>query len=383
MSSVSTVLDGASSPLRSHITKLLKSPIWVPALTLSNVLDFLFHGQSWWEFEPETIEESLLAAGLPKPSNDLLGEIQALASIRYGKSFVDKEWNLFEKCALALTGVPVKFYHKQEVPLENILHALSIMKGIGETELSEEVRHYIGCAAISEEILWHPVAAIDDCIAFSVSVLKDTLGIPKTEVDAIRIATKERFVSIVDKDISKIDFSDTEIEDQMCARILRSLLKGQELSRAETAALATWDAVRSGRPLFEGIAEDTQDSRATEDADTYPARDTEVEFTPTEVVPDTIEFENAVKTAFMKHFEGASYFYKDAHLSGVPVLTGIAMSGQEEEGDGPEKDREKTKPLPGPADSAMLTAVINNQKDKQEEDGKDTTDNDSSSVFNL
>ena len=139
-----------SQDLRNYINYALTQKIYYPALAISAIMDFIFSSENWWEFEYETILEELERLGLAKPNNNILGEIQCLSAIRGGKSFVDQEWHLFEKTCAALTGIPVLFYEKQNLPIENVVHAMRIMEKLTKVEYSEEVQHYIGCEAIND-----------------------------------------------------------------------------------------------------------------------------------------------------------------------------------------------------------------------------------------
>lgn len=363
---VGLALDRAPKGFETFIKKALAADTPVPALTLSNILDYLFEEQNWWEFEPETIRESFSRAGI-SAARAVEDQIQAIAALRTGKSFIDKEWHLFEKFVLAFHGIPVYFFERQNIPVEYIIAALASMKFLGPVELSEEVQWYIGSETLNDELLWHPMAHIDRFLKQVLDVSGKTFGFDMDEIAQLRKDTEARFNQLKDQKLDKASFDETSPADMMCARIIRSLAIANALMKREQEFLGLFEKLKSGETTFEGLSDDVRNSlepRKEEPRPTPEPMDTnvQVEFTTVDMIPDTTEFDLGIKQAFAKSIEGASYYFRDeakiaSMASGLPIITGANLSGV----DAPDKDEpsnhlEKTAPIAGDAAKKMETA---------------------------
>lgn len=355
------------------ILDLLGAETAAPSMSINLAMDTLFKDQKWWEFEYETLLQMFEQFTIPYPNVHILGQIQALSALRNGESLIDKEWHIFEKCVLAITGIPVLFYEKQNVPIEHIAHAISLFKKLGTADFSDEVRHYIGCEAINDDILWHPMKHIDDCISYALNNLGSSLGIPKDEVDVIRKKTESRFQSILNKDLDTISFDDSSIEDMMCLRLYRSLLIGRELYSIEASSMSMLESLLDGRALYNGnmFSEKPSDSveessLVMEERDPNEVFEYNIEELTSSLTPDTVSFEDGVKEATIKALDEIVHVYhkddltiKLSQIEGVPIPTGIPSGGEEDDSTGPSFDLEETAPLEGNAIEAMQQALDN------------------------
>lgn len=362
-------LDKAPKSLESFIRRIFSSPGAMPIMTVRSVMDFLFKDEKWWEYEPETISQMLRDAGVTPLSLNVLNQIHALAAVLYGKSYIDKEWNLFEKCVLAFTGIPVLFFDNQNVPIEYVQHTLKIIKLLAKVELSEEVRHYIGSEAINDEILWHPDKEIDDCIVLSLGVIGSSIGLNADEVAGLRTRVAARFDALKKVDLSTYLPDVTSAEDLMCMAIIRSLMVGKSLKEAETTGLAMWGEAKNGKMIQEGLSDNIPTTVANDSHDLDNMTD---QVFSSEMVPDTDEFDQSVKEAFANHCAENAVAMEDkaASITGSPVPTGIPLSGMEDTSYDPDRDLEKTEPVNGTASQKMQKAVSNEKdtsKDKPED----------------
>jgi hypothetical protein len=315
-----------SSDLYSYISSLLSKSIFAPSLALNAAMDEIFKDTPWWEFEYETILDTLSAMGFPIPSVHILGQMQCIAALRNGKSLIDKEWHLFEKSVLSLTGIPVLFFDKQNVPIEYVHHATSIMRTLGTSEFSEEVLHYIGCEAINDEILWYPIGEVDTEIVNALSKLSSVLGPNVKELMDLRETVKARFKEIVDKDIDKVTFDTSNVQDMMCLAIYRSLLVGRDLRMVETEELSKFMSIKDGHSMYtkDGVSE----SVPPMDSDSgYIDSENEVIYTDDSPIIESF-YDAAKETMSDKVAEVLDYMEKIGSLPGAPIATGVPMGGQ-------------------------------------------------------
>ena len=366
-------LNRAPKGLELFIRKAFDAATPLPALTTSNIMDYIFEEQNWWEFEPETIRDSLAKAAI-HPSRLVEDQIQAIAALRTGKSFIDKEWHLFEKFVLSFHGIPVYFFERQNIPIEYIIATLASMKFLGPVELSEEVKWYIGAETLNDELLWHPMAQIDQYLKWVLDTSGKTFGFDMDEVDQLREQTKAKFERLKEVPLDKAEFNDSDPADMMCARLVRSLAIGNALMRREYDFLGIFEKLKSGEATFEGLSDSVKESlepvkserrliseRLPDNLDT----NVQVEFVTVDMVPDTTEFEAAIKEAFIKSIEGASYYFKDidkiaSMTSGLPIITGANLSGIDSpDKDEPSMDLEKTAPVAGNTGPEKMRAVRN------------------------
>lgn len=367
--------SGLEKPLVDYISDILKEPLFYPPMALCAAMDAVFGKDKWWEFEYETILQELKDKGFPTPNNNILGEIQCISAIRRGKSFIDKEWHLFEKAVAAMTGIPVLFYEKQNLPIENVLHAMNVMSKMGVFEPSEEVEHYIGCEAINDEILWYPLEVIDNYLYRSLDRLKVPMGFDMAEMDRIRSEVSDRFDHYENTDIDNTSFKDESVSDQMCLRIFRSLLKGKELLEKENEALNTFNNIKDGVLFYSSKKNSPEISTVVdavpEEADLLPSVDIVDVEESDDVFSDTIK--EAMLTmaaevnAFMQDFPvGFSPFeafpavkmaaIKEAGIPGSPIQTGVYIGHTFSE-EPTNFDQEENHPREGTAEEVMAQVV--------------------------
>ena len=347
-----------SSAAESFIRKMLAGTS-APVGALVRVLDDLFSGEPWWDYEPETIRQETSRAGFPV-SDAVLSEIMAIGAFRKGVSFIDKEWHLFEKFVLTVCRIPVLFFDKQNVPIEHIWHAVRLVRPLGPFEPSDEVKHYIGCEGINDDILWHPDPFIDECIRFALQNIYQTLGLTIDQLNQMRDAVKGRFNEVASADLETVEWDGASVADVMCSRIIRSLSIGKLLSDNELRALETYDAVQQGKAHVEGVV-----SKTDPDSQTPPEHDeSKDDGELVTAIPDTSEYLYAVK-------EGAAPFEifsmsgisiievneKMATLTNLPIVTGVSKPELEQSSDDFELEVETTAPKKGPAKDVMMQQI--------------------------
>ena len=368
-----------SQDLRNYINFALTQKIYYPALAISAIMDFIFSSENWWEFEYETILEELERLGLAKPNNNILGEIQCLSAIRGGKSFVDQEWHLFEKTCAALTGIPVLFYEKQNLPIENVVHAMRIMEKLTKVEYSEEVQHYIGCEAINDELFWHPSEEVDDYLMKALERMKTVLGLDMNHINDIRERVKAKFAEYSGQELAKIDFKDNSVEDQMCKRLFVSMVNSHDLITKEKEALDTFSNVKEGLVHFTQTGESSE-AVAKEDINAgmlAPVSDAmDIEMPDEDYGP--LAFTEGVKEAMLTVQEKVAGFMmnnmfdemeaamgifqpvsfvahtaKVASIPGSPIMTGVSVGGIFPEEKSEHFELESTEPHEGSAVEIM------------------------------
>jgi len=323
--SISKKPSWVSVDLYKYIKSLLSRDIFAPPLALNAAMDTLFKDEEWWTFEYETILQSFIEWGLPLPSVHILGEIQCISAIRGGKALIDKEWHLFEKAVLSLTGIPVLFFDKQNVPIEYVHHATTIMLNLGNVEFSEEVLHYIGCEALNDEILWYPISSVDIEIVNAMGRIKSAVSADMDELLTLRDEVKAKFKEISDKDLGKIEFKNDSAVDMMCLTIYRSLLTGLDLRKVESEELSKCLSIRDGHSIYseDGVSEIISVSDIPEVDD--PTADV--------VYPEEVQEVSSIEDITSevmseKVSQVLDYMDKIGALPGVPIETGVHVGGQ-------------------------------------------------------
>lgn len=397
-----SLTDRFGKDLVSFMKDALSKPLYYPAMALCAIMDTLFGDEKWWEYEYETILQELSTMGMPKPNNAILGEIQCIAALRNGKALIDKEWHLFEKSCAALTGIPVLFYEKQNLPIENVLHAMNLMRKFGPFEMSDEVKHYVGCEAINDELFWHPFEIIDNYLYQALQRLKVPLGFDMKEIDPLRERVSERFDQYEDVDIDKAVFKEDSVEDQMCLRIFTSLARGKALLEAENEALNTFNNIKEGVMTYSSHHAETAAEIPEDEESSY---DLSPDLDIVDLDSGDVEtFEDGVKTAALElaqqfkdltegFFEGTNPFeaFPEVKLAGIPSqqlvfakLSGIkgspiqtgAYIGHLFPEEHTEFDLEETSPMPSdiPAEEVMQNVVdtqLDNDNNVSDDDIKD------------
>lgn len=253
--------------LKKYINEALSKPLYHPSMALCACIDAIFTGDDdpdndkWWTFEYETVLEMMDRLGYVRPNVNILGQIQCIGAIRNGKHLIDKEWNLFENAVAALTGIPVLFYEKQNLPIENVIHAMRMMPNFGIIEYSDEVKHYIGCEAINDDIFWYPINDIDKYLYESLDRIKDTLGFRIEEIEKMRSDVQAKFNSLRKENLETIEFKEDNMTDQMCKRIMWSILKYTELQKTENEELNKFCNIRDGKLDFSDINTQTSEQK--------------------------------------------------------------------------------------------------------------------------
>lgn len=373
----------------NFIGDILKQKVYYPALTVAAALDYVLKDEPWWSFEYETVIQELVRAGLPSPTEAILGEIQCISAIRNGKSFIDKEWHLFEKACAALTGIPVLMWEKQNLPIENVIHAMKLMKMMGPFEMSDEVKHYVGCEVINDEIFWYPFPDIDKYLVDALDRIKIPNGYNMDEINTVRDMVKKRFKEYEDVDMEKAVFKETSVEDLMCYRIFASLMKGRDLMRAENEALNTFNNIKDG--VMNYVSKGDVETAADIPEDEKKSYDISENIDIVDLDTGDIEtFEDGVKTAALdlaRQFAditegfalGTNLFeafpqiklaaipdpeieiMKYAEANGLPIMTGVPV-GNIFPDDPTKFDQEETEPIDKgqPAEEIMMEYVNDN-----------------------
>lgn len=201
----------------------------------------------------------------------------------------------------------------------------------------------------------------------------------------MRENTSKRFKSLSDVDMSKLTFDESSVEDVMCSRIIRSLMLGNSISKREMTFLNTFNALLEGES-YEGISDDIKSLMEYRMENEVPSpletKDIEAEITTVDMIPDTTEFDNSIKEAFVRAIENATAYVKEASSVGLPILTGAVLQGLEDGKEDPDRDLESTSPFEGTAEEIIRQVITKDEKtNKPVED--DEEGEEAASGFNL
>ena len=279
---------------------------------------------------------------------------------------------------------------------------MNLMRKFGPFEMSDEVKHYVGCEAINDEILWHPFEIIDTYLEQALNRLKVPMGYNMKEIEDLRRRVSDKFDQYEDVDIEKAYFREDSMEEQMCLRIFTSLARGRALLEAENEALNTFNNIKDHVMTYTSHKSET--SADLTDVDQSTAND----LVSMEVIdPDyaaVATFEDGVKMAALElaqqfkditdgFFAGTNpfeafpaiklagipsqqlVFAKISGIKGSPIQTGayIGHLFPEEHTD---FDLTESSPMPSdvPAEELMQDIVDTQLEDNHENDDDDVKD---------
>jgi hypothetical protein len=100
-------------------------------------------GEDWTEWEPETIRETLEKEAGIDPSDDVMNKIMAVKIVLARPDRFYDDWHAFEKIAVALNDCSPSMGGVEEVPVEWLSNAVSIIEKLAaEGDFSAEVKKY-------------------------------------------------------------------------------------------------------------------------------------------------------------------------------------------------------------------------------------------------
>lgn len=115
------------------------------------------YGKNWWDWEPETIWQTLTNDFMGHPSDELKNLIQALQVIcKTNLPFED--WSTFEKVGHAINSNNVAFDHVQLMDLDEVALTVKIIESIRhKIEWTHDVLAYIAASAKHCGVVYLPV----------------------------------------------------------------------------------------------------------------------------------------------------------------------------------------------------------------------------------
>jgi hypothetical protein len=111
-------------------------------LTLSSLLGSEF-GTDWYDWEPETISETIVRQVGVDPSPTTMNKIMALKMLRACPDKVLNDWRIIEKVSVAFDGDTPSMNEIEDVAPEQLSHAFSLMKAMCKKKPSEDVSKYV------------------------------------------------------------------------------------------------------------------------------------------------------------------------------------------------------------------------------------------------
>jgi len=125
-------------------------------IRIYDILNDSYH-KTWWDWEPETIWQSLVndhGVDATRELKDLIMALQVIVT----SDFAFEDWNVFEKVTCALNHNAVDFYIIQPPEMDEVAFSVAVLKHIrGETTAYEdEVLGYIAACAKTSGIVWLP-----------------------------------------------------------------------------------------------------------------------------------------------------------------------------------------------------------------------------------
>ena len=115
------------------------------------------YGKNWWEWEPETIWQTLTNDFMGHPRDELKNLIQALQVI-CKTNFQFEDWSTFEKVGHALNSNHVAFDHVQLMDLDEVALTIKILESIRhKIEWTDDILAYIAASAKHCGVVYLPV----------------------------------------------------------------------------------------------------------------------------------------------------------------------------------------------------------------------------------
>jgi len=167
------------------------------------------YGNTFIKWEPETLFTVLEDdTGGPVARED---RERILASRAFAVDGPWKEWELFEKAAIAATGGSAVLDTIQYISPEDMARTLSLMKKINPNgAFSDEVYRYIAARLYNDQIMW-----VGDIFPIECQKYLHELGAPK----ALAAACKERFKELSGIPLEEVAPAETLVDMQV-GRIL-------------------------------------------------------------------------------------------------------------------------------------------------------------------
>jgi hypothetical protein len=139
-------------------------------LTLAALLGSEF-SSDWHEWEPETINETIVRQVGVEPSPMTMNKIMALKLIHFCPEKVLNDWHIIEKISVAFDGDTPSMNEIEDVAPEQLSHAFSIMKKLCKNKPSEDVSKYVAARLYDAGYVVTPAT-----LGFSDRYLKQMVG---------------------------------------------------------------------------------------------------------------------------------------------------------------------------------------------------------------
>lgn len=142
------------------------------------------YGRSWWDWEPETIWQTLQKDEGLEASEEIKNLIMAL-QVLVNTNYAHELWHVFENVGQALNGNVVNFAAIQPLELNEIALTLRVMNAIRpEQEFEDDICGYIAASAKESGVVYLPKDLfMHDCQGF-LDDLNNDIGL-RDEVAAI------------------------------------------------------------------------------------------------------------------------------------------------------------------------------------------------------
>lgn len=114
------------------------------------------YDQEWYQWEPETIWETLRKDGIDEVDPVSKHKILAIKAISNTDEFF-RNWRAFEKACVAFSDREANFGHVQEVRLHDVAVTVHLVRNfIKDKEFTDEVKSYIAACAIRDGFMMLP-----------------------------------------------------------------------------------------------------------------------------------------------------------------------------------------------------------------------------------
>jgi len=174
------------------------------------------YGKSWWDWEPETIWQTLTNDFMGHPNDELKNLIQALQVI-CRTNFPFEDWSTFEKVGHALNSNHVTFDHVQLMELDQIAYTIEVLNTLRKgVAWSDDVLAYVAASAKHCGVVYLP----KDLFPLGCNEFLDKMGNHNELADEVEKAlSSARKQQDVDTPLGMQQARIQEIRDYIKARI--------------------------------------------------------------------------------------------------------------------------------------------------------------------
>lgn len=168
------IKKGISSILNPADKTAEGAPSPVHAISIFEELSSRYNND-WWEWEPETVAQTITIEFGTDLGPEGLGLVQALQLIcKTNQAY--ENWHVFEKVCRALSGLPVDFSAIQPVEPHDLFHAMRTMDAVRpKQEYEDEIYSYAAACLKNAGVVWVPSKFSKDRVSFIQEKL-DALG---------------------------------------------------------------------------------------------------------------------------------------------------------------------------------------------------------------